>query len=200
MAAGTWSGAVAGSLVLLFTCIFDGVDGEIARARFEASSLGEHLDAVEGAAFYVALVAGLGAAVEATHPGRGARELAAAGVVSVAAWALTTFIVSRRAVQRRTNADRLYRAKMFADAIGPVRALLRSCSFAFKRAAAGWYLALGAIAGVLPWLFVPVMAGALLSGPIGAYIAMLILGERQGRPTPGSTDARSGGRIARRRS
>jgi phosphatidylglycerophosphate synthase len=177
MARGTWGGTVAGSLLLLFTCIFDGVDGEIARARYETSALGEHLDAVEGAIFYVALLTGLGVAVETMQPAYPIRELTMAGLASAVVWSLTTIVVSRRAVRRRTSSDRLYRAKMFTDAVGPLRALLRTCSFAFKRAAAGWYLALGALAGLLPFLFVPVIAAALLSGPIGLYIAALILGE-----------------------
>lgn len=177
MARGTWGFTVSGSLLLWCTCIFDGVDGEIARARFETSLLGEHLDVAEGAVFYVALVAGLGAAVNVMHPRWYLPLLARAGVASVAVWSATTFAVSWHAVRHRAKSDELYRVKMLEDSAGPVRALLRSCSFAFKRAAAGWHLALFALAGGLPYLFVPVIAGALLSAPIGLYVAFLILRE-----------------------
>jgi phosphatidylglycerophosphate synthase len=175
LAQGTWGFGVAGAGFFLFTCIFDGVDGELARARFETSRLGEHLDAVEGAVFYLALVVGLGAAVDSAHPGWFVPELTMGAIASVAFWSLTTLVVSQQAVRHQTKSDRLYHVKMQEDAVGPVRALLRSCSFAFKRAAAGWYLLAFALAGGLPYVFVPVIIAALLSAPIGTYIAVLVL-------------------------
>jgi phosphatidylglycerophosphate synthase len=182
MAQGTWGFGVAGAGLFLFTCIFDGVDGELARARFETSSLGEHLDAVEGAVFYVALVAGLGAAVQVIHPGWFVPQLTLAAVVSVAFWSVTTMVVSQQAVQRQTKSDRLYHVKMQEEAVGPVRALLRTCSFAFKRAAAGWYLLAFALAGGLSYIFVPVILGALLSAPIGIYVAALVVRDLRAKP------------------
>ena len=182
LAQGTWGFGVAGSGLFLFTCIFDGVDGEIARARFETSRLGEHLDAVEGAVFYLALVVGLGAAVDSTHPGWFVPELTMGAIASAAVWSVSTFIVSQQAVRHQTKSDRLYHVKMEEDAVGPVRALLRSCSFAFKRAAAGWYLLAFALAGGLHYLFVPVIIAALLSAPIGIYIAALVLRDLRAQP------------------
>jgi phosphatidylglycerophosphate synthase len=182
MGRGTWGFGVAGAGLFLFTCIFDGVDGELARARFETSRLGEHLDAVEGAVFYLALVVGLGAAVDAAQPGWFAWELTLGAIASVAIWSATTFVVSRQAVRRQTKSDDLYREKMLEEAVGPVRALLRTCSFAFKRAAAGWYLLAFALAGGLHYVFVPVIIAALLSAPIGIYVAALVLRDLRARP------------------
>jgi phosphatidylglycerophosphate synthase len=187
LARGTWGFGVAGAGLFLFTCIFDGVDGELARARFETSSLGEHLDAVEGAVFYLALIVGLGTAVEATHPGWYVAELTWGAIASVVLWSVTTFVVSQQAVRHHTKSDHLYRAKMLEEAVGPVRALLRTCSFAFKRAAAGWYLLVFALAGGLHFIFVPVVIAALLSAPIGTYVAALAVRDLRAQPVDQKT-------------
>ncbi len=57
---GHYPAAVAGSLAAWFASMLDGVDGELARARFQASAFGHWLEMVCDYAFYVLLAVGLG--------------------------------------------------------------------------------------------------------------------------------------------
>jgi phosphatidylglycerophosphate synthase len=60
---------VAGSLFAWFASMLDGVDGELARARFETSSFGHWLEMVCDYVFYIALCLGLGAGVRRMRGG-----------------------------------------------------------------------------------------------------------------------------------
>ena len=78
---------MAGAALLVFWSVLDGVDGEIARARFETSTFGQHFDAIEGGAFYAAIAAGLGDGAGAQHRGDERRHLAAVSTVGILVWA-----------------------------------------------------------------------------------------------------------------
>jgi phosphatidylglycerophosphate synthase len=182
LARGSWGFGVAGSALFWFTCIFDGVDGEIARARFEATSLGDHLDAVETAVFYLALVGGLGVGLHAARPQWYLPGLTLTAAASLAVWWATTMIVSRHAVRRQAAPHDLYHTKMHRDAARPVRAVLGKLSFLCKRAAVGWYLLAFALADGLHYVFAPVVLASLLSAPVGIYVAVLVVDDLRRRP------------------
>ena len=55
---------VAGALFAWFASMLDGVDGELARAKFQSSAFGHWLEMVCDYAFYIALFVGLGAGVQ----------------------------------------------------------------------------------------------------------------------------------------
>jgi 1L-myo-inositol 1-phosphate cytidylyltransferase / CDP-L-myo-inositol myo-inositolphosphotransferase len=60
IATGTYSGTVAGFLLVQVQSVLDGCDGELARIRFQQSALGEWLDTVADDALNLALVASMG--------------------------------------------------------------------------------------------------------------------------------------------
>jgi phosphatidylglycerophosphate synthase len=61
MSRGHYAAFVAGSLMAWFASMLDGVDGELARAKFQASPFGHWLEMACDYVFYVALFVGLGA-------------------------------------------------------------------------------------------------------------------------------------------
>lgn len=64
LAQGRHSTFVLGALFAWFASMLDGVDGEIARAKFQTSSFGHWLEMVCDYVFYIALFVGLGAGVQ----------------------------------------------------------------------------------------------------------------------------------------
>jgi phosphatidylglycerophosphate synthase len=63
MSLGYQAALVAGALMAWFASMLDGVDGELARARFQTSALGHWLEMVCDYVFYMALFVGLGAGI-----------------------------------------------------------------------------------------------------------------------------------------
>lgn len=86
-------GLVLGAILFQAASIFDGVDGEIARATFRTSARGAMLDSVIDAATNLSFIAGL-----ATNLGlAGDRNAAWAGATGLMMLAFGLFLIGRRA-------------------------------------------------------------------------------------------------------
>lgn len=92
------SGLIAGALLFQAASIFDGVDGEIARATFRTSASGAKLDSVTDAATNLAFIAG----VTFNLGQQGYAHAAFAGTIGVAMLAIGLWLIGRRA---RSNPD-----------------------------------------------------------------------------------------------
>ncbi len=89
---GTQTGLVAGALLFQAASIFDGVDGEIARATFRSSPQGAALDSMVDALTNLACVAGVSWNLYC----QGMQHAAAAGAAGLAAMALGLWVLGRR--------------------------------------------------------------------------------------------------------
>ena len=94
LVAGGSDGLVAGALLFQAASVFDGVDGEIARATFRSSAAGAILDTVIDVATNCLLILGL--AINLFE--RGAEE-----AVPLAAWGFTLFVLGLALIARRTR-------------------------------------------------------------------------------------------------
>jgi 1L-myo-inositol 1-phosphate cytidylyltransferase / CDP-L-myo-inositol myo-inositolphosphotransferase len=92
---GGHSGLIAGTLLFQAASIFDGVDGEIARATFRSSRRGAMLDSLVDAAANVGFIGGVVINLWIA----GSREVALAGAGGLAMMALGLFVIGRRAAK-----------------------------------------------------------------------------------------------------
>ena len=90
---GGGTGLIWGAILFQAASIFDGVDGEIARATFRTSAAGAMLDSVTDAATNLAFIAGL--AINLWM--RGQDTAAAAGAIGLAMLAIGLFLIGQRA-------------------------------------------------------------------------------------------------------
>lgn len=95
---GTEAGLVAGALLFQAASIFDGVDGEIARATFRTSPQGAALDSLVDALTNLACVAGVAWNLHC----QGQSQAALAGAVGLVAMGLGLYLIGQRS---RKSAD-----------------------------------------------------------------------------------------------
>jgi 1L-myo-inositol 1-phosphate cytidylyltransferase / CDP-L-myo-inositol myo-inositolphosphotransferase len=93
------AGVVWGALLFHATSVFDGVDGEIARATFQSSAEGARLDSLTDAATNIAFITGLSFNIAQ----RGHMVEGAIGFAAVALLGLGLFLLGQRAKSRGAN-------------------------------------------------------------------------------------------------
>lgn len=89
------AGLIAGTLLFQAASIFDGVDGEIARATFRTSRRGAMLDSLVDAAANIGFIGGVTINLWIA----GSREVAMAGAAGLAMMAFGLFLIGRRAAK-----------------------------------------------------------------------------------------------------
>jgi 1L-myo-inositol 1-phosphate cytidylyltransferase / CDP-L-myo-inositol myo-inositolphosphotransferase len=92
---GGHAGLIAGTLLFQAASIFDGVDGEIARATFRSSRAGAMLDSLVDAAANIGFIGGVVINLWIA----GSREVATAGAAGMAMMAFGLFLIGRRAAK-----------------------------------------------------------------------------------------------------
>lgn len=162
---GYWP-VLAGAFFFQWNSILDGVDGELARVRFQHSKLGQWLDTVSDDASNLIFYAGLGA---------GARSLPIGGVLNVAAWvgivasAIATAIYYTEMARKGTGD--LYAIDWDFDKKPPeglAGKLLIFWRYVLKKDFAILFFLVLAVFGVLPYALFIVAGGA-----IGTLIAAI---------------------------
>ncbi len=178
VATGDYALMVLGSLCFWFGgVILDGIDGELARARFESSEFGHWLDTVGGYTYVLALFVSLPIGL---YRMSGEPLWLAGGVVALAGAlaSMAIFIAFMRRFARQRRAAEFNLAVHRGGMIGgrhPLAALYRRYSFMIKRAVMPHYVVLFTVAGILPFAFLLILVACLVSVPITAYLSRLAL-------------------------
>ncbi len=176
LASVSYLGRLGGVLLLLVSSVLDGVDGEVARARFEQSAAGARLDLIGDYVIHLATFAGLGVGLARQGPSQ--LLLVAAGVLF--AGVATAIVVMHRLV----NGPVLARSDDLHDA-GATAGLRGAAIMAHVEKLAGrdyvYLLLLFAVVGRLDWF---VSAAAV--GSWAFVIGLIAYEAHQRAGSPGS--------------
>jgi phosphatidylglycerophosphate synthase len=155
--------------------ILDGVDGELARVRFEQSKLGEWIDTVSDDLSNALFYGGLSlAAARLPSPGPTLGALGAAGVVLQ----LLTMALYYAELARLGRGD-FYALGVGGEAKGPkgpVARVVTAVGYATKKDFFIFAFLVAAALGVLPWALVPIAIGTALTFFAGLGLLVKRLG------------------------
>ena len=174
-AQGGYATMAAGSLVGWFASMLDGVDGELARAKFRATRFGAWLEMVCDYLYYVLVFAGMGVGVYRRTPdplwilmGAGAVVGVILGFVAVARW-------KQRHFPHAGGGDSAlaFQRTVEAGASNPVYAFLRRCAFLATRATLPYYIAIFALLDLIDLLIVIIFVGTHLTWMLVLYASRL---------------------------
>jgi len=194
LAGGTYLWFLVGGLLTWFASMIDGVDGEIARAKFKATALGHWLEMTCDYAFYLAVVSGYGVGLYRATGSRLWLQLAAIGLVGVV---LSFLAVARdKRMHARWEPDGDYyvgfQRRTSSRASNPVYRFTRLCNFLVSRGAFPYFIVAFAILGLSKLMFLMVVAGTQLSWILTLYAGRLKPGQTPAapveiRPTKGTS-------------
>jgi len=172
---GSYASMLAGAFLMQCNSILDGVDGELARVRFEQSKLGEWIDTVSddlsNALFYGGLAL---AAARLPSPGPTLAALGAAGV----ALQLLTMALYYAELARLGRGD-FYALGVGGEAKGPKgpgARVVTAVGYATKKDFFIFAFLVAAALGVLPWALVPIAIGTALTFFAGLGLLVKRLG------------------------
>lgn len=175
MAGGTYPSFVLGGLLAWFASMLDGVDGELARARFQATPLGHWLEMACDYGFYIAVVTGYGVGFFRTTGSRTWLVLAAAGAAGVVASFLAVARTKHAYSTREPEGDYYvaFQRTTMAHASNPVHLFTRYTTFLVSRAAFPYFIVLFAVLGLSRVMFLMILVGTHLSWILTLYAGRL---------------------------
>jgi phosphatidylglycerophosphate synthase len=168
-AQGGYAYLLAGATLFQLNSILDGVDGELARVRWAYSNVGELLDSVGDNVANFSFFGGV--AVAALHAGQ--RELATAGLLGLAMWALyLLFLYTRLSGSGRGD---VMQVRTSLDSMGSplVHALLTLGRKVLRRDSFVMVSFVAAVLGYAPYLLLMTLAGG---GTVFALAALHFVG------------------------
>ncbi|MGE0449269.1 MAG: CDP-alcohol phosphatidyltransferase family protein [Vicinamibacterales bacterium] len=175
MAGGSYLSFVAGGFLTWFASMLDGVDGELARAKFEATELGHWLEMACDYAFYLAVVSGYGVGFYRASGSPVWLQLALAGLVGVVL-SFAAVAYNKRDYARREPDGEYYVAfqrTTSAHASNPVHLFTRYCTFLVSRGAFPYFITAFAVLGLSKLMFLMVLVGTHLSWMLTLYAGRL---------------------------
>ncbi len=180
---GGYAGFLVAGLLYQINSVIDGVDGELARVRYEFSVLGEWLDTISDDLSDFLLYLGLGFGAFRTlpdAPGPFGPELWLALGVAAALGKAASMVVYYRWLRARGRGDLLAFQWEFKDPDDEPSHLSRALSlahYAFRKDFIVFVAMVMAIAGALPYLLF-----ALAPGNLIVAVSVLVQQARQGGP------------------
>jgi len=174
-ATGTYAYALAGSAVSWVACMLDGVDGELARAKFQATEFGAWLEMVGDYLYYVFVFMGMSLGLYRRSQNRVWLAVGAGCIFAVVvSFALVALL--KRKFKRHSGRVGFYlsfQRKLASRASNPAYGFLRQVNFIVTRAAIPYYFLLFAVFDVLDVLLVMVVVGGQIGWGLGAYALLL---------------------------
>ena len=155
MAGGTYFSFVVGGFLTWFASMLDGVDGELARARFQATALGHWLEMTCDYAFYLAVVSGYGVGFYRASGSRVWLHMAVAGLVGVVLSFLAVARDKRMYARWEPDGDYYlaFQRRTGAHASNPIYLFTRACNFLVSRGAFPYFIMAFAILGLSKLMF-----------------------------------------------
>jgi phosphatidylglycerophosphate synthase len=190
MAGGTYLSFVIGGFLTWFASMIDGVDGELARAKFKATALGHWLEMTCDYAFYLAVVSGYGVGLYRASGSRVWLQLAAAGMIGVVLGFLAVARDKRKYARLEPGGDYYlaFQRRTGAHSSNPVYRFTRLANFLVSRGAFPYYIMAFAVLGLSKVMFIMVVAGTQLSWILTLYAGRLkpvpAVGPDSGRTAP----------------
>lgn len=178
-AAGTYTSLLAGALLFQLNSILDGVDGELARVRFEHSKLGAWIDTISDDLCNVLFYGGVAIAAW-SMPGHGPM-LALAGAIAVGSGLLTMVLYYAELIRRGSGdfyalglGQSPAQESLISKAVALVSLFLKKDFFIFA-------FVIAALFGVLPYALPVAMAGTLITMATGVVLNARWLARRTRR-------------------
>lgn len=165
MSRGTYVALIMGAFVAWWASMMDGVDGELARAKFKVTEGGHWLEMACDYAFYLSMICGYGAGFYRTSGDVKWLYMAGVGSLGVFAsfWAVA---YAKKSYARREPGGDYYvafqRTTRAHDA-SPVQNFTRTMTFLVTRAVFPYYMVLFAVLGITKVMFVFMMVGCQLT-------------------------------------
>lgn len=179
MAGGTYLSFVVGGCLAWFASMIDGVDGELARAKFQATALGHWLEMTCDYAFYLVVVSGYGVGLYQASGSRVWLQMAVAGLVGVVLGFLAVARDKRMYAKWEPDGDYYlaFQRRTSAHASNPIYRFTRLCNFLVSRGAFPYFIVAFAVLGLSKLMFLMVLVGTHLSWILTLYAGRL-------KPTP----------------
>lgn len=189
-AGGYWH-TVAGSFLSWVASMLDGVDGELARAKFQATRLGRWLEMVCDYLYYVFVFTGMGVGLyrETADPlwlrlGVGSVVGVVLSFIAVAWWR------TRHAeVIKDRDPGFAFQQTVGSRASNPLYSFLRRCTFLATRAALPYYIIVFTVLGQVGLLLACVFLGANLAWMLVLYALRIPLAAAAGDRTAGRDES-----------
>jgi phosphatidylglycerophosphate synthase len=164
---------LAGSLMSWFASMLDGVDGELARARFQTSDFGSWLETVCDYLYYLFILWGIGL----YRTTQDALWLVLGGGSAVGV-VLSFWVVARQRKKYAREGDVAAYGLAFQRAVGsqaanPLYSFLRRCTFLSTRAALPYFIVVFAALGLVDLVLVFMFVGAHLAWTLASYAGRL---------------------------
>ena len=165
MSRGTYVAFVLGALVAWWASMLDGVDGELARAKFKVTAGGHWLEMACDYAFYLSMICGYGAGFHRASGDPMWLYMAAIGSLGVVAsfWAVAH---AKRSYARREPGGDYYVAfqrTTRAHDDNPIQNFTRTTTFLVTRAVFPYYMVLFALLSISKVMFVLMTIGCQLT-------------------------------------
>lgn len=175
MAEGTYVTLLAGAVLAWIASMLDGVDGEIARAKFQASEFGHWLEMVCDYTFYVAVVAGHGVGLYRQTGQAVWLDLGIAASIGVVVSFAVIAWLKRGYAQREPDGDYYVALQrtVGTHSSNPFYRVMRTCNFLVTRAAFPYYVVLFSLLALSKVIFVLMAVGANLAWMLTAYASRL---------------------------
>jgi phosphatidylglycerophosphate synthase len=175
MAGGTYWPFLFGGLIGWFASMLDGVDGELARAKFQTTQLGHWLEMSCDYVYYLSVVGGYGVGFYRSTGDRLWLGLAGAGCAGVVLSFLAVAHNKRTYAQREPGGDYYvaFQRTTSAHAANPVHLFTRYCTFLVTRGAFPYFIVAFALLGLSRLMFAMVLVGTHLSWMLTLYAGRL---------------------------
>lgn len=165
MSRGTYIALVLGSLVAWWASMMDGVDGELARAKFKVTEGGHWLEMACDYAFYLSMICGYGAGFYRTSGDPKWLYMAGIGSLGVIASFWAVAYAKKSYAHREPGGDYYvaFQRTTRAHDANPVQNFTRTMTFLVTRAVFPYYMVLFALLGITKVMFVLMMLGCQLT-------------------------------------
>lgn len=174
-AVGSYDFMFVGSLMSWFASMLDGVDGELARARFQTSDFGSWLETVCDYLYYLFILCGMGIGLYRTTQDPLWLVLGGGSALGVI---LSFWVVAGQRKQYARKGDVAAYGLAFQRAVGshaanPFYSFLRRCTFLSTRAALPYFIVVFAALGLVDLVLVFMFVGAHLAWTLASYAGRL---------------------------
>ena len=168
---GSYSTVLLASVLSWFACMFDGVDGELARAKFQTSEFGARLEMVGDYLYYVFIFVGMAVGIYRRTSDPIWLYMGVAVVISVV---LTFILISRLKSQQndrvlKGNWHSYFQGQLGAYRSNPLMSFSRRFAFLATRAALPYYVVIFSLLGLVELLLVCVLVGTQLIWMLSLY-------------------------------
>lgn len=177
MARGSYPALVAGGFLTWVASMLDGVDGELARAKFLESELGHWLEMACDYGFYLAVVGGYSVGLTRAT---GDESWMTWGLVGAVGVVLSFFVVAwlKRGYARTAPEGEYYVA--FQQAVGaqvsnPIHRFTRLVNVLVTRAAFPYFIVIFNVLGLPELMFMMIVVGTQLSWTLSLYASRVVL-------------------------